>query len=60
MEQEILNEKETKNLKVSLIKNTIRKEVNFSIVSFSKKHNMELSREVFDTLRKANNKYIRK
>lgn len=57
MEQTIIKEQETMNTKVSLIKNTIKNESDYSVVIFSKKCNIETSRWVFDTLRQATNKY---
>ena len=42
---------------ISLKKNTIENENNYSVVSYSLKRNLELSRQVFDTLRKAKNKF---
>jgi len=42
---------------ISLKKNTIENKNNYSVISESLKRNLELSRQVFDTLRKAKNKF---
>lgn len=60
MEIKELKREETKGFKVVLLKNTFsNKDFNFSVVTFLKKNNMELSRAVFDTLRKAENNFKR-
>ena len=45
-------------IRVILLENTfLNGDSNYSIVTILKKNEMELSREVFDTLRKAENKF---
>ena len=59
METKEIKSKETKNIRITLVKNIIKDMVNFSVITFSKKHNLEVGRDVFDTLRKAENYYRR-
>jgi len=59
MEKESYNKeiksKETENIRLTLIKNIIKDMTNFSVITFSKKYNLEVGRDVFDTERKALN-----
>jgi len=55
METKEIKSKETENIRITLVKNTIKEYSNFSVITFSKKHNLEVGRDVFDTERKALN-----
>ncbi len=55
MEARLIKSKETKNIKIFLVKNIINKEYNFSVITYSKLHNIETGRKVFDTERRALN-----
>jgi len=56
METKIIRKMEGEFIVYSLYKNTFKDgDFNFNVIEFSKKHDLELSNDVFDTLRKANN-----
>lgn len=58
METNIIKKKESKNIEIRLIKNTFSNDnYNFSVVTFSKKYNIETGRKVFDTELTALNYY---
>lgn len=56
MKTEKIKSKETKNIRLTLMKNIFNDgDFNFSVLAFSKKHNIETGSIVFDTKRKALN-----
>jgi len=55
MKTKEIKSKETENIRLTLIKNIIKDMTNFSVITFSKKYNLEVGRDVFDTERKALN-----
>ena len=59
METKVIRTEERQGIIVILEENRIKDMVNYSITTFLKENNMELSSSVFDTLRKANNKFNR-
>ena len=59
METKVIRTEESQGIIVILQENRIKDMVNYSITTFLKENNMELSSSVFDTLRKATNKFNR-